>query len=166
MGSYYRGILNNITANGDKKMYNTNPIIAVAEDDLDDQLLIVEALKEANLVVRLVFLNNGIELLEYLYRLGRYQKPSDSPVPGLVLLDLNMPRLDGREALRKMRADTNLIYIPVVALTTSNNPEEIELVYELGANGYVCKPNSFGGLVNALKVIYSYWFETVTIPSN
>jgi CheY-like chemotaxis protein len=138
--------------------------ILMADDDPDDRLLAAEALREGRVPNDLRFVENGEELLDYLRRRGRWANPSDSPRPGLVLLDLNMPRMDGREALAEIKADPQLRRIPVVVLTTSRAEADVTRSYDLGANSFIAKPVTFGGLVDAMRTLGRYWMETVELP--
>ncbi len=140
------------------------PVILCAEDDPDDQTLTRDALAEGGNPAELRFVGDGEELLDYLHRRGAHSDPSSAPTPGLILLDLNMPRLDGREALQAIRADRTLHNLPVVVFTTSNAEEDVQRLYDLGANSYVVKPVSFQGLVRVLDDVRRYWFETVELP--
>jgi CheY-like chemotaxis protein len=108
---------------------------------------------------------DGEELMDYLRRQGRYADPEQSPRPGLVLLDLNMPRKDGREALREIKSDPELRRIPIVVMTTSKAEEDIFRSYDLGANSYISKPVTFEALVELMKVLGRYWIEFVELPS-
>lgn len=137
--------------------------ILMADDDEDDCILAREALAESRLANDLHFVQDGEELMDYLYRRGKYAQASNSPRPGLILLDLNMPK-DGREALRAIKVDPNLRQIPVVILTTSKAEEDIYLSYELGANSFITKPVTFASLVEVMKTIGKYWFEIVELP--
>lgn len=139
--------------------------ILLAEDDADDRLLVREALTEGRVVNELRCVEDGEELIDYLHRRGRYADPEESPRPGLVLLDLNMPRKDGREALREIKADPDLRRIPVVVMTTSKAEEDIFRSYDLGANSYITKPVTFERLVELMKVLGRYWIEFVELPS-
>jgi len=138
--------------------------IVMADDDLDDQLLVADAFEEARLENRLDFVENGEELLAYLRRQGKYAHLLGEPLPGLILLDLNMPRMDGRQALMEIRADDQLRRIPVVLLTTSEADGDMAQGYDLGANSYVVKPVNFEDLVRAVREITSYWLSIVTLP--
>jgi len=140
-------------------------VVLLADDDEDDRMLTAEALRESKLANELTTVNDGEELMDYLYRRGKYAPPASAPRPGLVLLDLNMPRKDGREALREMKADEGLRSIPVVILTTSKAEEDVERAYNLGANSFIVKPVTFAGLVEALKVTTEYWFQIVQLPA-
>ena len=140
-------------------------IILMAEDDSDDRLLVKDALAESPWQGELRFVENGEELLDYLLRRGKYGQVSTSPRPGLILLDLNMPRKDGREVLREIKSDADLRRIPVVVLTTSKADTDIEGIYGLGANSFISKPIQFESLVSVMKVLGQYWFRTVELPA-
>jgi two-component system response regulator len=134
--------------------------IVLADDDEDDRLLILDAIREARITSDVHVVRDGIELLAFL----RGDGTTPPPAPQLILLDLNMPRMDGRQALAEIRADPRLRPIPVVILTTSKAQEDLLRTYELGANSYIPKPVTFMGLVEAMKVIGRYWFEIVELP--
>lgn len=138
--------------------------ILLADDDEEDRMLTSEALAESRVANDLRFVQDGEELLDYLYRRGKYTNPSEAPMPGLILLDLNMPRKDGREALREIKADRDLRRIPVIVLTTSKAEEDIYRTYDLGANSFITKPVHFHSLVNVMKEIGKYWIEIVELP--
>jgi CheY-like chemotaxis protein len=138
--------------------------ILVADDDTDDRVLIKEALEENRLANDLHFVENGEELIDYLYHRGKYAGMKDSPRPGLILLDLNMPKKDGREALKEIKADSSLRQIPIVVLTTSKAEEDIYRSYDLGVNSFISKPVTFESLVDMMKVLGRYWFEIVELP--
>ena len=140
-------------------------VILMADDDADDRLLAKDALTECRLPSELRFVENGEELLDYLNQRGKYAQLANSPRPGLILLDLNMPKKDGREALREIKADPNLRKIPVVVLTTSKADTDIGRIYELGANSFISKPVSFESLVEVMNVLGRYWFEIVELPA-
>jgi two-component system response regulator len=135
-----------------------------AEDDADDRVLVQDALEQSGLASDLHFVADGEELMDYLLREGRYSDPDTSPRPHLVLLDLNMPRMDGREALARIRSEPTLRTLPVVVLTTSSAAEDVERVYELGANSYTVKPASFDGLVHLVTELGRYWLGVVELP--
>lgn len=144
---------------------NAKPIvILVAEDDDDDFMLTREALREAKVLNTLLRVKDGEQMLAYLRRLPPYQDAAANPLPSLILLDLNMPRMDGREALRALRGDPALRHYPIVVLTTSKAEEDIVESYELGVNSFIRKPVSFEGLVEACRVLGRYWFEVVELP--
>jgi CheY-like chemotaxis protein len=138
--------------------------ILVADDDLEDCMLLKEAFEESRLVNSLRFVHDGNELVDYLCHRGKYADPADSPHPGLILLDLNMPRKDGREALREIKSDPDLRRIPVVILTTSKAEEVIFRSYDLGVNSYVTKPVTFESLVKVVRALRQYWFGIVQLP--
>jgi CheY-like chemotaxis protein len=136
----------------------------MADDDPEDRLLTQEAFEEVNLVNHLYFVEDGEELLDFLKRRGQFTAPDSAPRPGLILLDLNMPRMDGREALAEIRADPALQRIPIVVLTTSKSEEDILRTYELGVNSFITKPVTFEGLVDIVNTLTKYWFEIVALP--
>jgi CheY-like chemotaxis protein len=136
----------------------------LADDDADDRLMAGEALAESRLANDLRFVEDGEELMDYLHRRGRYADPADAPRPGLILLDLNMPRKDGREALEEIKSDPELRKIPVVVLTTSKAEEDIYRTYDLGVNSFITKPVMFESMVDVMKALGRYWFEIVELP--
>ena len=135
----------------------------MADDDPDDRVLMKEALEENMLPSVLHFVEDGKELLDYLKKRGKFAL-AETFHPGLILLDLNMPKVDGREALRLIKSDPQLRRIPVVVLTTSRAQEDIFKTYDLGVNSFICKPVSFKELVNVASEIGRYWFGTVALP--
>jgi CheY-like chemotaxis protein len=139
--------------------------LLLAEDDDDDYKLTHDALQLCHLLNDLHRVSNGEELMDYLYRRKVFRDAQDSPTPALILLDLNMPRKDGRECLREIKGDPVLRSIPVVVLTTSKAEEDMLHSYELGANSFIKKPVTFVGLVEAVSVLGRYWFEIVEIPA-
>jgi CheY-like chemotaxis protein len=140
--------------------------ILMADDDPDDRQLTKEALEEGRLINDIRFVENGEEMMEYLRRTGRYAPPAESPRPGLILLDLNMPRKDGRTVLKEIKSDPALRTIPVVVLTTSKADEDVYRSYDLGVNSYIVKPVTFEALVDILVTLEKYWFEIVELPPN
>jgi CheY-like chemotaxis protein len=147
------------------RQHEKSIIILCAEDDPEDRMLVAEALEESRLANELHFVNDGEELMDYLFRRDKYVELIDQPLPGLILLDLNMPRKDGREALKEIKADPNLRRIPVVILTTSEADEDIFRSYDLGTNSYITKPVTFDSLVQIIKALGEYWFEIVALPT-
>jgi len=139
--------------------------ILLAEDDEDDSVLIRNTLKESRVVNDIHWVKNGEELMDYLLRQGAYENPKKSPKPCLILLDLNMPKKNGREALQEIKAHPVLHSIPVVILTTSQADEDIIRSYNLGANSYIRKPVSFSDFVETIKTLGKYWFEIVELPA-
>ena len=147
--------------------HRTLPVtILVADDDADDRQLVAEAFEEAKILNDLRFVEDGVELLDYLHRRGKYAEPDTSPRPGLILLDLNMPRMDGREALSLIKADRNLRSIRVIIMTTSKAEQDIVQSYDLMASSYITKPVRFESLVDVVKTIGKYWLEIVELPPN
>lgn len=137
--------------------------ILMADDDPDDRMLAQDALSENRLANDLHFVEDGEELLDYLYKRGKYDV-NNAPKPGLILLDLNMPRMDGREALRHIKNDAELKRIPVVVLTTSKAEQDIIRSYDLGVNSFISKPVTFEELVDVTRRIGDYWFGIVELP--
>ncbi len=138
--------------------------ILMADDDPDDRQLTREAFEENHLANDLRFVEDGEELLDYLNRRGKYAAPGAAPVPGLILLDLNMPRKDGREALQEIKADPRLRNIRVVILTTSKAEEDVVRSYDLSAASYITKPVTFERLVEVVRALGKYWLEIVELP--
>ena len=148
-------------------MAQAKPItILMADDDPDDRQLTKEAFEEAKLANDLRFVEDGVELLDYLHRRGKYADPANSPRPGLILLDLNMPRKDGREALAEIKQDARFRTIRVIILTTSKAEEDILRTYNLSAASYITKPVTFESLVDVVKTLGKYWLEIVELPEN
>lgn len=139
-------------------------VILMAEDDRDDRLLAYEAMMESRVLNELHFVEDGVQLLNYLHGKGDYADRSAHPMPGLILLDLNMPKMDGREALAKIKGDKNLRRIPVVILTTSKAEEDMMKGYDLGAASYITKPVTFDALVELMRALGRYWVEFVELP--
>ena len=137
------------------------PIILMVDDDEDDCLMVRDALVEIHLTCDFRTVEDGEELLDLLYRRGRFK---EAPRPDLILLDLNMPRKDGREALEEIKKDPDLRSIPVVILTTSDSETDIMRCYDLGGNAYIRKPATYEGLVEMMRAICTYWFQVVSLP--
>ena len=140
-------------------------VILMADDDADDRLLCQQALEESHVLNDLYFVEDGEQLLDYLNRRGKYAAPADAPRPSLILLDLNMPRKDGREALREIKTNPDLRRIPIVVMTTSQAEEDIFRSYDLGANSFVTKPVTFDRLVELMKALDHFWVEFVEFPN-
>jgi CheY-like chemotaxis protein len=138
--------------------------ILMADDDADDCLLAQEALRESGQPHDLRIVRDGQQLLEYLRRQGEYQTESPPPWPDLILLDLKMPRKDGREALAELKADRRLRSIPIVVFTTSTARDDIGYCYRMGVNTYLTKPATFRGLVDLMATVCKYWFELAELP--
>jgi len=137
--------------------------VLLVDDDPGDRKLTLEALKESKLRVAIDEVEDGAEAMDYLNRQGKYR---EAPRPDLILLDLNMPRKDGREALREIKLDPEFRRIPVVVLTTSKADTDISKIYELGANSFIAKPVTFDSLVNVMKALGKYWLEIVELPAS
>ena len=138
--------------------------ILIAEDDPDDRMLLQDAFKETRISNELRFVENGEELIAYLRREGSYADPERSPYPGMVLLDLNMPKMDGREALGIIKKDPALQRIPIIILTTSKAESDIIRTYGLGVSSFISKPVTFEGLVDVVRALGRYWIEIVELP--
>ncbi len=146
-------------------MRQRKPItILMADDDADDRQLTQAAFEEARVGNLTRFVEDGEELLDYLRGEGRYSEPGSAPRPDLILLDLNMPKMDGRQALAEIKKDPELRRIPVVVLTISDSEEDIYRTYDLGVAGYIAKPVTFEGLVEVVRATGIYWIEIVTTP--
>ncbi|HDY65131.1 MAG TPA: response regulator [Phycisphaerae bacterium] len=139
-------------------------VILLVEDDPGDQELTRRALKESKICNELCLVEDGEEAMDYLFRRGRFEAPSDSPRPDLILLDLNLPRVDGREVMKQLSADPDLRIIPVVVLTTSKQEEDIIRSYELGCNSFITKPVDLNQFIEVVKHLEEYWFELVVLP--
>ena len=140
--------------------------ILMADDDRDDRELTREAFVESKIANDLRFVEDGEELLDYLHRRGKYVDPASSPRPSLILLDLNMPKKDGREALREIKADPKFRPIRVIIMTTSKAEEDILRAYDLSAASYITKPVTFDGLIDVIKTLGKYWLEIVELPDH
>jgi CheY-like chemotaxis protein len=140
-------------------------VILMADDDEDDILLTQKALQKGKLVNPLHTVHDGEELLDYLLHRGAYAEEGQAPRPGVILLDLNMPRKDGREALKEIKAHSDLKDIPIVVFTTSKAEEDIYRSYKLGVNSFITKPVTFENLIEVMQTLGKYWFEIVTLPS-
>ncbi|MGV3774649.1 MAG: response regulator [Verrucomicrobiales bacterium] len=149
------------------KAQHAKPItILLADDDADDRLLTRQALEENRLANDFRCVEDGEELVDYLFHRGKFADEVEYPLPGLILLDLNMPRKDGREALREIKSDPKLRKIPVIVLTTSKADEDVCATYDLGVNSYISKPVTFESLVKIMRTIGQYWFEIVELPQD
>jgi len=139
-------------------------VILMADDDEDDILLTQKALQKGRLLNTLYSVQDGEELLDYLLRRGNYTDPEKAPRPGIILLDLNMPRKDGREALKEIKRHEELRDIPIVVFTTSKAEEDIYRTYALGVSSFITKPVTFETLIEVMQTLEKYWFEIVTLP--
>jgi CheY-like chemotaxis protein len=141
--------------------------ILMADDDEDDRELTRDSLQDERLADEMRFVVDGQDLIDYLRREGRYaEAPAETPRPGIILLDLNMPRKDGREALAEIKADESLRAIPVVVLTTSTDEQDVRRTYALGANSFISKPVTNAGLIDVMNSLTKYWLEVVELPEN
>ena len=140
--------------------------ILIADDDSDDRLMIRDAFHENKLSNDLRFVEDGEDLMRYLQRTGKYEDAALSPRPGLILLDLNMPKKDGREALKEIKQDVSLRDIPIVVFTTSKAEEDIFRTYNLGVNSFITKPVTFESLIAIIRDLGHYWFEIVELPKD
>jgi CheY-like chemotaxis protein len=147
-------------------MNNVDPSITIlmADDDGDDRELTEEAFRENGVTNPFVFVVDGLELLDYLRREGRFGGVASAPLPGLILLDLNMPHRNGFEALAEIRADERLRHIPTVIFSTSHNHRDVRRSHDLGANSFIPKPHSFGDLCELVAELARYWLQTVMLP--
>jgi CheY-like chemotaxis protein len=139
------------------------PSFLYAEDDPDDRLLAEMAHRQSAVPYPLAFVGSGEEALDYLHRAGRHAGRTDGPRPGIVLLDLNMPGIDGRETLRIIRADPAIRRIPVVILTTSTADADIAASYDAGASAYIVKPTAFNSLVHIFSTLAAFWFDVTSL---
>lgn len=139
-------------------------VILMADDDEDDIMLTEKALRQGKLLNELYCVRDGEELLDYLFHQGAYTDAAEAPRPGIILLDLNMPKKDGREALKEIKANPDVNDIPVVVFTTSKAEEDIYRSYKLGVNSFITKPVTFDRLIEVMQMIGKYWFEIVTLP--
>ena len=138
--------------------------ILIADDDAEDRMLIIDALKESRLKNRVQEVENGEDLLSYLNNKGYFADKKKYPTPGIILLDLNMPKKDGREALKEIKADKTLKSIPIIILSTSKAEEDIIKTYNLGVNSFITKPVTFNAMVEVMNALKKYWFEIVELP--
>lgn len=140
--------------------------ILIAEDDEDDYLLAKDAFRECCPYARLSWVRDGEELMDFLLRRGKYENGKDAPRPSMILLDLNMPRKDGREVLKEIKSHPKFHSIPVIVLTTSDSEEDIRYTYDLGVNSYIRKPIGFSQFLEMMKVFEKYWFDIARLPSS
>lgn len=140
-------------------------VILLADDDAEDREMTRKALEKHRLANALYMVADGEELVDFLHHRGQYSEPGSSPTPGLILLDLNMPRKDGREALAEIRADPVLRRIPVVVMTTSKAEQDIAKMYDLGTNSFISNPVSLSKLADVMLVLGQYWFQIVQLPN-
>ena len=139
-------------------------VLVMVDDDEDDCLLVEAALYEALLKCDFHCVEDGMQMMDYLNIRGRFREPGSAPRPDIILLDLNMPRMNGMTVLRQLKTDPRFRAIPVIILTTSREDEDVIACYDLGGNTYITKQPSFEGLVSSLKSFREYWLETATLP--
>ncbi len=139
--------------------------ILLADDDEEDRMMTEEALADSQFRSNLRFAVDGEEVLDYLNNRGRFQDESDNPLPALILLDLNMPKKDGREVLAEIKKDAKWRSIPIVVFTTSTADEDIQHTYSLGVNSYITKPVTYNGMIETMQSLKKYWLEVATLPS-
>jgi CheY-like chemotaxis protein len=142
----------------------TQSVVLIAEDDEDDFLLIKEACREAGLVYDLHWVKDGEELIDYLFRLDERKKSGETAYPGLIILDLNMPKVSGFEALREIKTHPSLRKIPIIILTTSQSEDDVVQAYDLGVNSFIQKPIRFESMVDVFRTMDRYWFKVVKLP--
>ncbi len=140
------------------------PIMLIAEDDPDDRQWIKEALAETQVNAEVRFVEDGEDLMDFLFHRGKYKTTSTLSYPGVILLDLNMPKKDGREALKEIKSDPRLRHIPIIILTTSKSKEDVFRTYDLGANSVILKPLKFSGYVDIMRNLKQFWFEMIELP--
>ena len=140
-------------------------VILLVEDNIADQLLMKRALVDANIPNKLMIANNGIEALEYLRREGKYANPDDSPTPNMIILDINMPMMDGKQVLREIKSDPRLKMIPAIMFTTSSQEQDIIESYQLGANAYINKPIDIAQFMDMIEKINQFWFVVAELPN-
>lgn len=138
--------------------------ILMADDDADNRQMTREAFEQARVANDLRFVENGAELMDYLHHRDKFEDPVLSPPPGLILLDLNMPLKDGREALREIKSDPRLKSIRIIVMTTSKAEEDVYRSYQLGAESFITKPATFAALVDVIQAMGRYWLEIVELP--
>ncbi len=138
--------------------------ILIVDDDEDDRHLIDRAFVDLQLQARVIHLHDGQEMIDYVHRKVPFSDPSAFPPPNLILLDLNMPRMNGQEALRRLKSDPRFKPIPVVILTTSDSQTDVQTLYDLGANAYIRKPHTYGGLLGTVKRLDQFWLQIVRYP--
>ncbi len=139
--------------------------VLIVDDDDDDRLMMRDAFRDSGLHNPLQFAVDGEEMLDYLQHRGRFADSATYARPGLILLDLNMPRKDGREALRELKLDPALRHIPVVVLSTSRSPEDVALCYQHGANSFLSKPDSYVALLDLVRKLATFWLLTAKLPA-
>ncbi|MFC3121710.1 response regulator [Agaribacter flavus] len=143
---------------------NSMSHLLLVEDNQDDYEAVVRSLKKNHFMNPVKWCKNGQDALDYIYKNNAYNDNTDASLPDLILLDLNMPGIDGRHVLQQLKSDKNTRSIPVVVLTTSNDAKDIEKCYDLGASTYIQKPVDFEGLTQAIRTMKDYWFGVAILP--
>jgi two-component system, response regulator len=141
-------------------------LILMADDDAEDRMMMADAFAESHLAIPLRFVEDGEQLMDYLFHRGSYTDPASAPRPGLILLDLNMPKKNGWKALQEIKNDPTLRHIPIVILTTSKSELDVYRSYDLGVNSFITKPVTLTGLVEVVTILGKYWFEIVDLPAD
>ena len=141
-------------------------LILMADDDAEDRMMMADAFVESHLAIPLRFVEDGEQLMDYLFHRGAYTDPASAPHPGLILLDLNMPKKDGWKALQEIKNAPMLRHIPIVILTTSKAQQDVDRSYDLGVNSFITKPVTLTGLVEVVTMLGKYWFEIVALPAD
>ncbi len=139
-------------------------VLVMVDDDEDDCILVKAALKDACFNCTFRCVQDGLQIMDYLKHAGNYQDPRSAPFPDLILLDLNLPRMNGREVLARLKTNPHYRSIPVIVLTTSTNIEDVKICYDLGANSYIIKEAHFDGLVTSIRTLKDYWLDVATLP--
>jgi len=142
----------------------TSMTILIVDDDTEDRMMMADAFAESHIANPLRFVENGEQLMDYLYQRGVYADSASAPRPGLIILDLNMPKKDGRKALQEIKSDPRLRHIPVVVLTTSKAEQDVYRSYDMGVNSFITKPVTLTGLLEVVSTLGKYWFEIVDLP--
>lgn len=141
-----------------------NKVILLVEDNPDDEILTLRAMKKNNVINKVIIAHDGVEALDYLYKRGNYADRDDNDIPQLILMDVNMPKMNGLEALREIRSNPKTKLLPVVMLTSSREEQDMIESYELGANSYIKKPVDFDQFVEAVKQLGVYWMVLNELP--
>ncbi len=151
---------------GQEKVYKQahKVVLVMVDDDEDDCILVEAALKDACFNCTFRCVQDGLQIMEYLKRSGQYRDAKSAPYPDLILLDLNLPRMNGREVLAHLKTNPHYRSIPVIVLTTSASIEDVKICYDLGANSYIIKEAHFDGLVTSIKTLKDYWLDVATLP--
>lgn len=150
---------------GSASSLQPKPPLLIVEDSNEDFEALQRFLRRSSLAIPIRRCTNGDEALELLYQMDHQENRSNTPLPGLIVLDLNLPGTDGREVLRRIKQDKNLKTIPIVVFTTSNNPQDIEDCYQYGVNSYIIKPINFAQLKQDIQTLVDYWFQVTTLPN-